>query len=97
MLAAYLNAALNVDGQKVADISLIESPDVPRRRDIQAVRKIRQLASRQQRQRYPLDGYGKFRCRTRSHRATCTLAHTMLRKKRVSMSLTANSTIILGN
>ena len=30
MAAAYLNAALNRDGQKVADISLIESPDVPR-------------------------------------------------------------------
>ena len=30
MTAAYLNAALNYDGHKVADISLIESPDVPR-------------------------------------------------------------------
>ncbi len=30
MAAAYLNAALNRDGHKVADISLIESPDVPR-------------------------------------------------------------------
>ncbi len=30
MVAAYLNAALNVQGQKVAEISLIESPDVPR-------------------------------------------------------------------
>ena len=30
MAAAYLDAALNRDGQKVADISLIESPDVPR-------------------------------------------------------------------
>jgi tryptophan halogenase len=30
MAAAYLNAALNVQGQKVAEISLIESPDVPR-------------------------------------------------------------------
>lgn len=30
MAAAYLNAALNRDGRKVADISLIESPDVPR-------------------------------------------------------------------
>jgi tryptophan halogenase len=30
MTAAYLNAALNVNGQKVAEISLIESPDVPR-------------------------------------------------------------------
>jgi len=28
--AAYLNAALNTGDQKVADISLIESPDVPR-------------------------------------------------------------------
>ena len=28
--AAYLNAALNIGGQKVADISLVESPDVPR-------------------------------------------------------------------
>jgi len=28
--AAYLNAALNGGGQKVADISLVESPDVPR-------------------------------------------------------------------
>ena len=30
MAAAYLNAALNVGGQKVADITLLESPDVPR-------------------------------------------------------------------
>ena len=30
LAAAYLNAALNRDGRKVADISLIESPDVPR-------------------------------------------------------------------
>ena len=30
MAAAYLNAALNRDGRKVADISLVESPDVPR-------------------------------------------------------------------
>jgi tryptophan halogenase len=30
MAAAYLNAALNHDGRKVADISLVESPDVPR-------------------------------------------------------------------
>ncbi len=30
MVAAYLNAALNVQGQIVAEISLIESPDVPR-------------------------------------------------------------------
>lgn len=30
MAAAYLNAALNRDGKKVADIALIESPDVPR-------------------------------------------------------------------
>jgi tryptophan halogenase len=30
MAAAYLNAALNRDGRQVADISLIESPDVPR-------------------------------------------------------------------
>jgi tryptophan halogenase len=28
--AAYLNAALNVGGRKVVDISLVESPDVPR-------------------------------------------------------------------
>jgi len=28
--AAYLNAALNVGGQKVVEISLVESPDVPR-------------------------------------------------------------------
>ena len=28
--AAYLNAALNTGGQKVAEISLVESPDVPR-------------------------------------------------------------------
>ncbi|MDH3605182.1 MAG: tryptophan 7-halogenase, partial [Candidatus Tectomicrobia bacterium] len=28
--AAYLNAALNGSGQKVADVSLVESPDVPR-------------------------------------------------------------------
>jgi tryptophan halogenase len=28
--AAYLNAALNVGDQKVVDISLVESPDVPR-------------------------------------------------------------------
>ncbi len=28
--AAYLNAALNIGGQRVADISLVESPDVPR-------------------------------------------------------------------
>ena len=28
--AAYLNAALNIGGQKVAEISLVESPDVPR-------------------------------------------------------------------
>jgi tryptophan 7-halogenase len=30
MAAAYLNAALNHDGLAVADISLVESPDVPR-------------------------------------------------------------------
>lgn len=30
MAAAYLNAALNHDGRKIADISLVESPDVPR-------------------------------------------------------------------
>ncbi len=30
MTAAYLDAVLNGDGHKVADISLIESPDVPR-------------------------------------------------------------------
>jgi tryptophan halogenase len=30
MAAAYLNAALNRDGRTVADVSLIESPDVPR-------------------------------------------------------------------
>ena len=30
MAAAYLNAALNHDGKRVADISLVESPDVPR-------------------------------------------------------------------
>lgn len=30
MTAAYLDAALNRDGRRVADISLIESPDVPR-------------------------------------------------------------------
>ncbi len=30
MTAAYLNAALNRGGRKVAEISLIESPDVPR-------------------------------------------------------------------
>ena len=30
MAAAYLNAALNYEGNKFADISLIESPDVPR-------------------------------------------------------------------
>ncbi len=30
MAAAYLDAALNSDGQRVADITLIESPDVPR-------------------------------------------------------------------
>jgi len=30
MTAAYLSAALNRDGRKVADISLVESPDVPR-------------------------------------------------------------------
>jgi len=28
--AAYLNAALNVGDQKVVEISLVESPDVPR-------------------------------------------------------------------
>jgi len=28
--AAYLNAALNTGGRKVADICLVESPDVPR-------------------------------------------------------------------
>ncbi len=28
--AAYLNAALNIGGQKVAEITLVESPDVPR-------------------------------------------------------------------
>ena len=28
--AAYLNAALNTGGQKVAEVSLVESPDVPR-------------------------------------------------------------------
>ena len=28
--AAYLNAVLNVGDQKVAEISLVESPDVPR-------------------------------------------------------------------
>ncbi len=30
LTAAYLNSALNRDGRKVADISLVESPDVPR-------------------------------------------------------------------
>ena len=30
MAAAYLNAALNSNGQRIADIALIESPDVPR-------------------------------------------------------------------
>lgn len=30
MAAAYLDAALNVDGRKTVDISLVESPDVPR-------------------------------------------------------------------
>ena len=30
MAAAYLNAALNRQGQRIADISLIESPDIPR-------------------------------------------------------------------
>ncbi len=30
MTAAYLDAVLNRDGKKRADISLIESPDVPR-------------------------------------------------------------------
>lgn len=30
MAAAYLDAALNVDGRRVVDITLIESPDVPR-------------------------------------------------------------------
>jgi tryptophan halogenase len=30
MAAAYLNAALNRGGRRVAEISLIESPDVPR-------------------------------------------------------------------
>jgi tryptophan halogenase len=30
MAAAYLDSALNVNGRKVAEISLIESPDVPR-------------------------------------------------------------------
>lgn len=30
MAAAYLNAALNSDGRTVVDISLVESPDVPR-------------------------------------------------------------------
>lgn len=30
MAAAYLDAALNSDGRRVADVSLIESPDVPR-------------------------------------------------------------------
>jgi len=30
MAAAYLDAVLNHDGQKVVDISLVESPDVPR-------------------------------------------------------------------
>ena len=30
MTAAYLNAALNGAGHQVADISLVESPDVPR-------------------------------------------------------------------
>lgn len=30
MAAAYLHAALNARGQKVADISLVESPDIPR-------------------------------------------------------------------
>ena len=30
MAAAYLNAALNVGGRQVAEISLIESPDVAR-------------------------------------------------------------------
>ena len=30
MTAAYLNAALNNDGEKAADICLVESPDVPR-------------------------------------------------------------------
>ncbi len=28
--AAYMNAAMNVGGRKVVDITLIESPDVPR-------------------------------------------------------------------
>ena len=28
--AAYLNAVLNVGDQKIADVSLVESPDVPR-------------------------------------------------------------------
>ena len=28
--AAYLNAALNIGNRKVAEISLVESPDVPR-------------------------------------------------------------------
>ncbi len=28
--AAYLNAALNTGNQKVAEVSLVESPDVPR-------------------------------------------------------------------
>ncbi len=28
--AAYLNATLNVDDQKVVEVSLVESPDVPR-------------------------------------------------------------------
>jgi len=30
MAAAYLDAVLNRDGKRVADIALIESPDVPR-------------------------------------------------------------------
>jgi tryptophan halogenase len=30
MTAAYLNAALNRNGKKLADITLVESPDVPR-------------------------------------------------------------------
>ncbi len=30
MAAAYLDAALNTDGHKVADLQLVESPDVPR-------------------------------------------------------------------
>jgi tryptophan halogenase len=30
MTAAYLNAALNADGRRVVDVSVVESPDIPR-------------------------------------------------------------------